>query len=101
MIDEEIYHYCSITCACYDGVYSVRTGWIKDKLKERLETKRDLFLLHYNEIDYGFETKKDLLEFLKEKIVKDCKCYQITDTEELRLDVEIPIINLKEIENND
>ena len=30
---ESKYTYCSIECACYDGVCSVRNGWIKKGLK--------------------------------------------------------------------
>lgn len=25
------YLYCSITCACYDGAFSVNKGWLKSK----------------------------------------------------------------------
>lgn len=37
---EDQYLYCSIECACYDGAYSVKTGWLLSK--EEMEEKRTL-----------------------------------------------------------
>lgn len=31
---EPPYLYCSIECACYDGAYSVKTGWLRDPSKD-------------------------------------------------------------------
>lgn len=31
---EEPYLYCSLTCAAYDGAFSVRDGWNEQRIKE-------------------------------------------------------------------
>lgn len=36
---EEPYLWCSIECACYSGVYSVREGWDSEALKKYLRGK--------------------------------------------------------------
>ena len=33
--DNRTFVYCSIECAVYDGVFSVRTGWKKEELEKR------------------------------------------------------------------
>lgn len=40
---EDKYHFCSFTCACLAGYFSVRKGWLKDPSKITKEEK-DKFL---------------------------------------------------------
>lgn len=37
---ERTFTYCSIECAVYDGVFSVRTGWKKEELEKRRQGHR-------------------------------------------------------------
>lgn len=36
-VEEHVkFQYCSIECACYDGAFSVKTGWNAERVKQKI-----------------------------------------------------------------